>query len=42
MLFNVHVVKLWTFMRLEEIQRRKYAQNDMTYTEKDHGSDIKM
>lgn len=42
MLFNVHVVKLWTFMRLEEIHRRKYAQNDMTYTKKDHGSDIKM
>lgn len=42
MLFNVHVVKLWTFMRLEEIQRRKYAQNDMTYTEKEHRSDIKM
>lgn len=40
MLFNVHVVKL--FMRLEEIRRRKYAQNGITYREKEHSSDIKM
>lgn len=29
-------------MRLEEIRRREYAQNGMTYTEKEHRSDIKM